>query len=494
MAKLIGGAEVYFAKKLANNDVKVRNRALKRLKAWLSKKTETVDCAITNEDFLKIWKGLFYCMWYSDSYLVQESLAESISDLLYCFKDQNIGMMYVKTFFDEMGREWLGIDRLRLDKFYLLVKNMLFSTLEYVGKGGWMKNSLSLFSNNLESFILSKSYPDGLKIFLAEKILEAVQITYQKNRNINFLSGKQILFLLKPFINYFMHADCEAVSKAVEQDILELLPTIKVIRYDETTKKKKKLAFPLEEVSQYLFETGSKQEVNTKNRKTLFSFVEKYQGLGKISNYNKNISQTRKRKKGKKNSQATDETQTKDKPLKKKKMVKKNEDRYEHITECKEEVNSNDSDANNKEFVIPYDGNDTDFGKDMAVEQRDLIKPDVKKHPKNLSENKGNSDNRLKPIEFVKTTPKATFFKKSTSKALSEPKVRNKVQIMKQRPNSGKRKVKIELSKNIAISQKELKISPLPAFSPTKKPNKSALKTPIRHITIQKRPSAADFF
>ena len=487
MAKLIGSAEVYFAKKLANNDVKVRNRALKRLKAWLSKKTETVDSAISDDDLLKIWKGLFYCMWYSDSYLVQESLAESISDILYCFKDQNFGMLYVKTFFDEMGREWLGIDRLRLDKFYLLVKNMLFSTLEYVGKGGWMENSLSLFSNNLESFILSKSYPDGLKIFLAEKILEAIQITFQKNRNINFLSGKQILCLLRPFINYFMHADCETVSQAVEQEILEILPTIKVIRYDETTKKKKRLVFSLEEVSQYLFETGSKQEVNTKNRKTLFSFAERYQGLGEISNYNKKLSRKRKRKK--KNSQVADEN--KGIPLKKKNIVRKNEDKNEQITECKVEVNTNGSDVKNKQFVIPCDKNDTDFGKDVA-EQKDLTKTDVKKHLKS-DEDKGNFHNSLKPIEFVKITPKASFFKKSKSKALSEPKLRNKVQIMKQGANSGKRKVKIELSRNIAISQKELKISPLPAFSPTKKPNKSALKTPIRH-TIQKRLSAADFF
>ena len=284
-----------------------------------------------------------------------------------------------------------------------------------------------------------------------------------------------------------MHADCEAVSQAVKQDILELLPTIRIIRYDETTKKKKRIVFSLEEVSQYLFETGSKQEVNTKNRKTLFSFAERYQGLGEISNYNKKLSRKRKRKK-KKN--VADET--KDIPLKKNKIVKKNKDKNEKITECKVEVNTNGSDVKNKESGIPFDKNDTNFEKDVAVEPKDLTKTDVKKHSK--SEDKGNFRNSLNPIEFVKTTPKASFFKKSKSKALSEPKVQNKVQIMKQGASSGKRKVKIELSKNVAISQKELKISPLPAFSPTKKPHKSALKTPIRHTTVQKRPSAADFF
>ena len=37
----IGSAEIYFAKKLASNDVKLRNRSLKRLKIWLTSKSES---------------------------------------------------------------------------------------------------------------------------------------------------------------------------------------------------------------------------------------------------------------------------------------------------------------------------------------------------------------------------------------------------------------------------------------------------------------------
>ena len=34
----IGSAEIYFAKKLANNDKKVRDKALRKLKSWLESK------------------------------------------------------------------------------------------------------------------------------------------------------------------------------------------------------------------------------------------------------------------------------------------------------------------------------------------------------------------------------------------------------------------------------------------------------------------------
>ena len=37
----VGSAEVYFAKKLANNDKKIRDRSVKRLKIWISSKVKS---------------------------------------------------------------------------------------------------------------------------------------------------------------------------------------------------------------------------------------------------------------------------------------------------------------------------------------------------------------------------------------------------------------------------------------------------------------------
>lgn len=38
---VVGGAEEHFAKKLANNDKKIRDRAVKRLKAWIASRPST---------------------------------------------------------------------------------------------------------------------------------------------------------------------------------------------------------------------------------------------------------------------------------------------------------------------------------------------------------------------------------------------------------------------------------------------------------------------
>ena len=74
--------EILFAQKLAANDPTIRNRAVKKLKKWLTVRNELM----TGEEILRIWKGLHYCFWMSDKPLVQEELAESISSLIHCFK------------------------------------------------------------------------------------------------------------------------------------------------------------------------------------------------------------------------------------------------------------------------------------------------------------------------------------------------------------------------------------------------------------------------
>lgn len=85
---LLVAQDVKFARALADNEKKLRDRALKRLKKWfqqrytahrkyeliVNKSGKTgVFVAFTEDDFMRIWKGLFYSMWMSDKPLVQVS-------------------------------------------------------------------------------------------------------------------------------------------------------------------------------------------------------------------------------------------------------------------------------------------------------------------------------------------------------------------------------------------------------------------------------------
>ena len=76
--------------------------------------------AFTEADFMRLWKGLFYCMWMSDKPLVQEELAESLSKIVHCFSSIDTALLYTKCTFKSLAAEWFGIDRYRLDKFEMV--------------------------------------------------------------------------------------------------------------------------------------------------------------------------------------------------------------------------------------------------------------------------------------------------------------------------------------------------------------------------------------
>ncbi|ORX84418.1 Nop52-domain-containing protein [Anaeromyces robustus] len=120
-----------FGKALASADKSVRDKAVKKLSKYLSNKKDLSDL-----DLLKLWKGLFYCFWMSDKPLVQQQLSEKLASLILKIPDE-IALKFVEAFWKEIRLEWNGIDRLRLDKFYYLFRQMHLNSFKYLEKVNW---------------------------------------------------------------------------------------------------------------------------------------------------------------------------------------------------------------------------------------------------------------------------------------------------------------------------------------------------------------------
>lgn len=119
-------------KQLASCNKSTRDKALNiLLKSWLPNQTE-----ISEEDMKKLWKGLFYCMWHADKLPAQTELADRLSSLLPSL-DLPLAVHYFSVFLLTMRREWTGIDALRLDKFYLLIRRFLHCFFEVLKKNSW---------------------------------------------------------------------------------------------------------------------------------------------------------------------------------------------------------------------------------------------------------------------------------------------------------------------------------------------------------------------
>lgn len=127
--------EVKLAKGLAGNSKQIRDKALKSLRKWFQnpvskyitlpkivlcflKRNDSTDFG--EDDFMRIWQGLFYTLWMSDKLLIQEECAESISSLVHLPKTDS-ALLFFKCGLNTLINKWTGIDQLRLDKFLMVI-------------------------------------------------------------------------------------------------------------------------------------------------------------------------------------------------------------------------------------------------------------------------------------------------------------------------------------------------------------------------------------
>ncbi|EPY52919.1 nucleolar protein Nop52 family protein [Schizosaccharomyces cryophilus OY26] len=158
-----------FIKKLAANDRKTRDEALISLQKFLSRKKK-----FERLDFLKLWKGLFYCMWMSDKPLYQQKLADNLAGLVAIVHEEN-RMLFQATFWETMGREWPGIDILRTNKFYMLMRRFCAAAFLEIKAKSDSEDSLKQMVAKYNEMWMSVpfnpnnfSYPNGILFHLAD--------------------------------------------------------------------------------------------------------------------------------------------------------------------------------------------------------------------------------------------------------------------------------------------------------------------------------------
>eukprot|EP00741_Cyanophora_paradoxa_P016912 tig00020943_g16333.t1 len=167
--------DVRFGRRLAASgpigNKAVRDKTVKVLSKWFSKQQH-----IGEADLIKIWKGLFYCMWHSDKPIVQMELAERLASMIHVFPGDR-GLLYYKTFFETMCREWERIDRLRIEKYYALVRKFLEAGFAYAAKRDWDAEVVGCIAGVLASTVLDptgQASPIGLALHVSEVFLPSL--------------------------------------------------------------------------------------------------------------------------------------------------------------------------------------------------------------------------------------------------------------------------------------------------------------------------------
>jgi ribosomal RNA-processing protein 1 len=128
-------------------------------------------------DLLKLWKGLFYCMWMCDRPRPQAALADSLADLVSVVPSQNT-LPFLRAFWKTMAREWTNIDVLRMEKFLLLTRRYLLATLRVAEKAKWEVKKTQPVLDLLAEFALNcedMRIPNGMRYHVIDIYVDELE-------------------------------------------------------------------------------------------------------------------------------------------------------------------------------------------------------------------------------------------------------------------------------------------------------------------------------
>ncbi|NWX39684.1 RRP1B protein, partial [Steatornis caripensis] len=174
----------------------------------------------SQEELLKIWKGLFYCMWMQDKPLLQEELADNISQLIHVIQNTEARHLFIQTFWQTMNREWNGIDNLRLDKYYMLMRVILRQSFEVLKRNEWDESLIELFLQLLMKEVMDpdSNAPTGIKLHFIDIYLDELAKVGAKE-----LTADQNLKFIEPFCKIAAKSKDRCVLHAIATGIFEII-------------------------------------------------------------------------------------------------------------------------------------------------------------------------------------------------------------------------------------------------------------------------------
>ncbi|VDL79114.1 unnamed protein product [Nippostrongylus brasiliensis] len=222
--------EVVFAQKLACGEPVTRQRAFRTLQDWIKQQSSTRP--FTEADMMRLCKGLHYVLWMQDKMLLQEELADRISQLLLVFTSEEERVLFIESVFKSLAKEWNHIDRWRMDKFLM---------------ARWKKSYRDPYWAAFTRTTISadRSFPDGLKFHFASLVLDEMD-----NAEI--------------FATILHQKSEEVVARAELGD-------------DAAPSEPAGIEFDYSALGKLLFDVGKKPETISKRRKKLYDLVKRFE-------------------------------------------------------------------------------------------------------------------------------------------------------------------------------------------------------------------------
>ncbi|XP_050259600.1 uncharacterized protein LOC126704611 [Quercus robur] len=272
-------------KQLANCNQTARNKALRLLlKTWLPSQQ-----SLSEEDLKKLWKGLFYCVWHADNHLFQSQLIDRLSSLLLRLP-LPLSFRYLACFLLTIRREWPGIDALRLDKFYLLIRRFLHYSFVLLKTQKWDLGVCVKFVDLLlENTVYAndKFRGNGVNYHVVSVFLEELRAFLP-------VRAEVVGVLLKPFVSVMGKSGDKVLCNKIKGCVFDVLVKMGVKLLEvkkvggaecEVDSREDFVVFGTIALtmgfSKEFYEMGSSAECLQGNRKVLFGLYEAFSKLEK---------------------------------------------------------------------------------------------------------------------------------------------------------------------------------------------------------------------
>ncbi|KAI0883004.1 uncharacterized protein GGS22DRAFT_43304 [Annulohypoxylon maeteangense] len=240
-----------FIKHLASSDRKIRTSALDTLRTFLT--APTTARKLTELDYLKLWKGLFYSVWMCDRPIPQQNLCAELAELLSVLPTPTddecvVVIPFLRAFWTTLSREWTAIDVLRMEKYLLLVRRVFGASLAWAGDGRkgkksqeWTGTRVNRMLRLLEEWPLEKTgdlakVPVGLR-------LHVLDIWVDEAEKLELLTGESdasladsadFLAKLRRIVEAQSKSTCKPVRDRAKESLADdRLPWNKVSSSDE---------------------------------------------------------------------------------------------------------------------------------------------------------------------------------------------------------------------------------------------------------------------
>lgn len=248
-----------FARALGSVDYQTREKGLQALTIWLSKKDD-----LTEQELNRLWKGIFYCFWHADRAAFQADLAVRLAEILPTLSEK-VAFLYFTVFLSTMRREWFGIDRLRLDKFMMLVRKFVRALFQYLQAQQWELEIVTKFMSHIQTDVLlsTDSHPAaGLMYHIADVFVVELKEVCRGNAP----SAPVLQALLEPFCQVLAQTNRAAFLPRLRDAVFDVVS-------DEVLHPSEQMPLQhlaVDELAEHLFQLGASSGTHAKNRQELY--------------------------------------------------------------------------------------------------------------------------------------------------------------------------------------------------------------------------------